>query len=121
MAIQSLGSDLRYARKMAAAGWTGIASARQEHNRNLLTPAGSAVWIPAALGAGIGILSGLGARRRSASWVALGGFVGSILGFGAGVAWQSRHFTGSAARNAARHIGAVLDERWLERNPINYA
>jgi hypothetical protein len=51
----------------------------------------------------------------------MGGLVGSALGFGGGVAWASRGFTGTAARHAIRGVNNVRDARWLERNPIDYA
>jgi hypothetical protein len=60
-------------------------------------------------------------KRRSVSSVALNGLIGSIVGFGAGAAFGLRGFAGSAARNSTQLINAVLDERFLERNPIDYA
>lgn len=114
--LRSLESELSYAKKIAGAGWEGIASARQDVNRNPFAMA----WMPTAVGAGIGIVTSL-IRRRSASIAALGGMVGGAVGFGAGIAWGSKQFARTAARKSIRAINAVRDARWLERNPIDYA
>jgi len=116
--LRSLKSELLYATEMAGAGLNGIASARQDFDRNLFTPA----WMPTAIGGGIGLLSRfLVGKRRSASSVAIGGLLGSVVGFTAGVAWKSRHVTGTAARKSIRLVNAVRDARWLEQNPVDYA
>ena len=60
-------------------------------------------------------------KRRSASSVVIGGLLGSVVGWGAGVAWKSRHFAGAATTKAMRSIHAVRDAHWLEQNPIDYA
>lgn len=121
--LRMVESDLVYARKMVGAGWDGIASARKELNGEVFTSASKAAgWTPTAIGAGLGMLSShLIGKRRSASSVAMGGLIGSVVGFGAGVAWGSRRFTGTAARKSIRLMTAVRDARWLERNPIDYA
>jgi hypothetical protein len=49
------------------------------------------------------------------------GLLGGVIGFGAGVAWESRRLTASAACGALRNISKVRDEHWLERHPIDYA
>ncbi len=77
---------------------------------------------PAALGACLGAL-GISSRSRQKS---LGralafGLLGGAIGLGAGVVWRSRRLVASAAGGAARSIGRVRDERWLDRHPINYA
>ena len=121
--VHTVKSDLAYLGRLVGAGLDGIASARHEVDGGAFTPASkAAVWTSTAIGAAIWMLSGgLVGNRRSASNVAVGGLVGSVLGFGAGVAWGSRRFTGTAARSAIRQINTARDERWLERNPIDYA
>jgi hypothetical protein len=47
--------------------------------------------------------------------------LGGALGFGVGVAWESRRLTTSVASGAAKSISKVRDEHWLEKNPIDYA
>jgi len=47
--------------------------------------------------------------------------LGCAIGLGAGFAWNSRHLSASVAENALKNIGKVRDERWLTKNPVNYA
>jgi hypothetical protein len=123
MEVRSLRSDLSYFRQLVGAGWDGIASARQELNSGVFpSPRQAVLWTPAAIGATIGVLGPrLIGNRKSASSMAMGGLVGSVLGFGAALAWSSRRFTGPAARKAVRNVNAARDARWLETHPINYA
>jgi hypothetical protein len=124
MRISSLlASDIMYVRNMIGAGLNGINSVRDEAYVAGLTPAmKDAGWTPAVLGAAIGVLSTCFDKdRRSVPRVAIAGLVGSALGFGGGVAWRSRRFTGIAARRAIRGVNSVRDARWLEKNPIDYA
>jgi len=124
MRISSLpASEMAYFKNLIGAGRDGITSARNEMHGDVFTPAlKDAAWTPAALGAAIGVLSAcFGKERRSFTRAAIGGLVGSVLGFGGGVAWASRRFTGIAARRAVRGVNSVRDARWLERHPIDYA
>jgi hypothetical protein len=118
-----LASDIAYFRNLIKAGLNGITSARNETTGGIFTPRWkSAAWTPALVGAALGALSTcFGKGRRSVPRAAMGGLVGSALGFGGGVAWASRGFTGTAARHAIRGVNNVRDARWLERNPIDYA
>ncbi|HUB79867.1 MAG TPA: hypothetical protein VMB03_13765 [Bryobacteraceae bacterium] len=113
-----LESELSYARRIAGAGWESVISARQQ--KEIFPASTKAIWIAVAVGAGVGVLSRLG-KRSTASTVAIGALIGSVVGFGAGIAWESRQFTGAVARTAKREIGAVRDAHWLERHPIDYA
>src|SRR5512146_714346 len=77
---------------------------------------------PAALVACIGMLGGYsGNRNRSLRRTLEYGAVGGAIGFGVGLAWQSRRLTASVASGAWKKLGRVRDEHWLERNPIDYA
>jgi hypothetical protein len=97
-------------------------SARKAADGRPLRPALTrAVWAPTAAGAAIGVLSVCFSTRRSGASVAVGGLIGSALGFGGGVAWASRGFTRDVARRAIRNVNVVRDARWLEKNPIAYA
>jgi hypothetical protein len=118
-----LASDIAYFKDLTRAGLDGIASARNETSGGVFTPASkTATWTPAAIGAAIGILSTcFNKDRRSVPRAAIGGLVGSALGFGGGVAWSSGFFTGTAARRAIGGVNSVRDARWLERHPIDYA
>src|SRR5437763_659568 len=99
---QVLISDLSYFKQLVTAGWNGVTSARREAKGDVLAAHSKAIlWTPAAIGAAAGALgSGLVARRRSTSRVAVGGAVGCAVACGATLAWASRHSTGRAVRSA---------------------
>ncbi len=123
MAFHWLDVDVAYLKGLAAAGFEGIRTARHEMYDSVTEARPERVlWPPAALG---GALGALGARligkRKSASAVALGGLVGSMVGCGAALAWSSRGLAGPCARGAARRVNALRDARWLAANPIDYA
>ena len=120
---QWLESDITYARKLAEAGVNGVTSVWNEPGDRAFAPVlRNSVLVTTVIGGMIGALSALlGGRRRSGYGTALGGLVGSAIGFGGGVAWASRDFTGAAARSAIRKVNTVRDARWLEKNPIDYA
>jgi hypothetical protein len=117
-----LASDIAYFRDLIKAGLNGITTARNERS-GIFTPRWqAAAWTPALVGAAVGALSTCFDKdRRSVPRAAVAGLVGSALGFGGGIAWASRGFTGTAARHAIRGVNNVRDARWLERNPIDYA
>jgi hypothetical protein len=119
----SLKSDITYVGYLAKAVLDGVTSAPKGTANRAFTPVlSSTVWKPTAIGTAIGVLSAsLSRRHRSGYWMAVGGLVGSALGFGAGVAWASRDFTGAVARGTIRKVNSVRDARWLEKNPIAYA
>jgi hypothetical protein len=49
------------------------------------------------------------------------GLLGGAIGFGAGVTWKAQGLAASIARRSFENTRPVRDQRWLERNPINYA
>jgi hypothetical protein len=116
-------ADLGYLKQLIGAGWEGVASAPGETGSSLLAPSRKAgPWTTAAAGAALGILGArLIARRKNASTLAMGGMTGSIVGFGAAMAWASRSVVRVAARNAIRRVNAERDAHWLAMNPIDYA
>jgi hypothetical protein len=116
----TLTSDARYVVNLIQAGMDGVVSARKTTDTSPLFI--SPVWVPAAIGAAVGVWTASRSRnRRSGYAVAMSGLVGSALGLGCGMAWASRNFTGSLARGAMREINTVRDARWLAENPIDYA
>lgn len=77
---------------------------------------------PAVLGACIGVLSSYqGPREKSANRTLAYGLLGGLIGLVSGIAWKSRRLTASVAGSAFKNIGRARDERWLTRNPIDYA
>jgi hypothetical protein len=120
---QWLESDITYVRNLAEAGVNGVSSVWNRPGDRALAPTlRDSVSVGTAIGGAIGILSILLARRRRSGYgTALGGLVGCAIGFGGGVAWASRDFTGAAARSVIHRVNAVREARWLEKNPIDYA
>jgi hypothetical protein len=118
-AVFPVATELAYAKRLIGAGWEGFASARGERETRTLP---GVSWTPAAIGAAVGVLSARAfGNRRSASTVALGAVIGSMVGCGAAVAWKSRGLVLPAALGALREVNAIRDARWLETNPIDYA
>jgi len=119
---ESLKSDAGYVRDLVGAGWAGIDSARRDSGEPWMTPAFKrTVWLPIAIGTAVGVAAAYSKSSRKTRYAVLGGLLGSVVGFGAGVAWASRGVTGAAARNAISKVNTVRDARWLEKNPIAYA
>jgi hypothetical protein len=120
-------SNADYGRRLLDSGIAGARSGRKAFlNGESLTPflsesVRSAVK-PAVLGACIGVLGSYpGYRQTSIARALAFGLLGSAIGLGAGLAWESRRLTASAAGGALRNIGRVRDEHWLTKHPIDYA
>ncbi len=77
---------------------------------------------PAVLGACLGVLGSYPAsREKSISRTLAYGLLGGVIGFGAGVVWESRRLSASVACGALKNIGKVRDEHWFAKHPIDYA
>jgi len=74
--------------------------------------------VPTILGAGLGWLGG---SRRSTNRGLVWAFLGGVIGFGAGVAWENGKLTASVASSAWKSINKTRDAHWFEKNPIDYA
>ena len=118
-----LGSDITYVRSLAEAGVNGVPGVWNGAGTRAYPPVlRNSGWVSTAIGGTIGALSALLFRRRRSGYgTALGGLVGSAIGFGGGVAWASRDLTGTVARSVIQEVNAVRDARWLEKNPVDYA
>jgi hypothetical protein len=118
-----LKSEVEYGRNLADSGWQGARDALQgKPVGEILSNSVRASWAPTAMGVGVGALCGLLAQRRkprTAVVVALG-VVGGVVGFTAGVAWETRQLSSGIARGAMRNIGSIRDSHWLGKHPINF-
>jgi len=120
-------SEVEYGRKVLGSGIEGALSGRADflNGRPLAPFVNESVreaLKPALLGACIGLLgSRVGNQNGSIGRMLLFGLLGGAIGFGAGVAWESRSMTASAARGALRNIHAARDEHWVEKHPVAYA
>jgi hypothetical protein len=120
-------SEFEYGRRVVNSGVEGACAGRETYlNGRSLTPflgeAARTALTTAGVGACVGMLSGYRGNGRSSIGRILGfGFLGSLIGFASGIAWESRDLTASVAATALKNIGRVSDEHWLEKHPIDYA
>ena len=122
-------SNADYGRKILNSGLDGARSAREAFlNGRPLTPFLSdsmrSALKPALIGACLGALGSYPNHRHNQflpSRLFAYGFLGGVIGFGAGVAWESRGLTASVAAGALKNMERVSDEHWLEKHPIDYA
>ena len=120
-------SEVEYGRKVLNSGLEGARSGREAflHGRSI-TPflSGSVrnALKPATIGAWAGALSSYPGNRNPSIGRTVGfGLLGAVIGFGAGLIWESRALTASAGARAWKNIARVRDEHWLEKHPIDYA
>lgn len=119
-------SEVSYGRKVLDAGLEGTRSGREAFLEGKpLTPylndSARKAIIPAAIGTCLGMAGGATGRNRSVGRVLAFSLLGGAIGFGLGLAWESRGLTQRAVSSAIRKIGKVCDEHWFERHPIDYA
>jgi len=119
--------NLEYGRKVLSSGLEGAHAGREAFlNGRSITPVLNEsvckAWKPAVIGACVGVLASYpGRQRKTVGRVATSGFLGAVVGFCAGIAWETRWLGRSVTRGAMRNIGKVRDEHWLETHPIDYA
>jgi hypothetical protein len=120
-------SNVDYGRKLADSAVAGARTGEHEFLKEeslgpVLGEFARQALGPAIIGACLGALGGyFGSGRRSKTTSLAGALVGGAIGFGAGVIWDSRHFTASVASGAWKSIRKTRDEHWFEQNPIDYA
>ena len=120
-------SSVVYGRKLFHSGVDGARAGRESflHGESIepyLNESLRNAVVPAAIAALIGFLGSCSESRQRSAAKALGyGVLGGAIGFGAGMAWESRRLSASVASGAMKSIGKVRDEHWLEKNPIDYA
>ena len=120
-------SQADYGRELLHSGIDGARSGREaflkgESLTPFLSESVRSALKPAVLGVCLGVLGGYpGSREKSASRALACGLLGGVIGFGAGVVWESRRLTASVTSSALRNIGRVRDDHWLTKHPIDYA
>jgi len=120
-------SNADYSRDVFHSGIEGARSGREAFlNGESITPflseTARKALKPAALGACIGVVGSYPGSRQKPTIITLAyGLLGGAIGFFAGLVWESRHLTASAAGGALKSMGRVRDEHWLTKHPIDYA
>ncbi|MGC2477964.1 MAG: hypothetical protein WA485_26735 [Candidatus Sulfotelmatobacter sp.] len=120
-------SNVDYGRKLVDSAVEGARTGegkflKEESLISFLGESARQALAPAAIGACLGALGGyLATGRRSRARALVCAVLGGAVAFGAGVIWESRQFTASVASGSWKSIGKTRDERWLEKNPIDYA
>ena len=124
---RSLGPYVRYGQTLVKSGVSGLRSGQEAHLNGQPLSAALSESARASLSlATIGACAGLlrfylsGRRGRIPKSIACG-VAGSAIGFCAAFVWETRNLTASMGRSARKQMGAVRDQRWLERHPIDYA
>lgn len=117
----------RYCQAVFESGISGLRTGEQSYLRGqplsavLARPACNSLSI-GLIGACIGLLSqSRQPRNKRLLKGIVYGTVGSVVGFCAGFAWNTRELTANAARSALHEIDSTRDTLWLERHPIDYA
>jgi hypothetical protein len=120
-------SNVDYGRKVLSSGIEGARSGREAflHGESLtpfLSESVPDALKPALLGACLGMLGSYSYNQHKSVGRTLAyGLLGGAVGFGAGIAWETRRLASSVASGALKNMGKVCDEHWLEKHPIDYA
>jgi hypothetical protein len=120
-------STVDYGRKLVDSAADGIRTGEDEFLVDgRLTPylakGATRSLAPAAIGAVLGAYCGsLRHGCRSTARILTGCILGGLVGFGAGMVWETRYLTESIGTNVHKRVQSARDEHWLEENPIDYA
>ncbi len=122
-----LTSRVSYGQQLWKSGLSGLSSGRDAHLNGrplseVLSESARASLGLATLGACAGLLRYcLPARRNRIPKALACGLLGGAFGFLAGFGWRTRELTESMTRSAAKKMGVVRDQHWLDTHPIDYA
>lgn len=130
--MQWVESNFDYARKLASSGIEGASFGRDEFLKGecvgpFLTEAARQALGPAAVGLCLGTLGSRFANHdahrtsKSAGRTLAFSIVGGMIGFAAGLICNTQGLTAKVARRGFENTRPLRDEKWLKRNPINYA
>jgi hypothetical protein len=120
-------STVDYGRKLVHSTVDGVLAGEEEFlEKGRLGPylanGAKQSFYPAAVGVVVGACVGcFESNRRNAANVVAGGLLGGLIGFGAGMIWETRKLTASIGSSVRRNVQLTRDEHWLQQNPIDYA
>lgn len=121
-----LASEFSYFRRLLSAGLDAATPFQgdapdQSPARPEWGDAARRAWVPALIGTAVGMSAVcIAFRGKSRRDTLVGALVGGAVGFGGGVAWSSRDATTTLVKHAAKNIGVVRNDHWLEKHPICY-
>ena len=119
-------SNVDYGRKLVNSAIEGARNGSGEfhesrspgaHACDALMHALSPAVFAACMGAWCGSVGSRRALSRKLACSALGG----IIGFSAGMLWESRRLTSGIAFSVRKSLRQTRDEHWIENHPIDYA
>ena len=120
-------STVGYGRKLVQSTVSGVRTGEEQFRQSgQLTPylerTAKESLCPTAVGAVVGACIGYhGNERRSVGRLVVGGILGGLIGFGAGLLWETRDLTASVGSDVRKNVQLTRDEHWLQRHPIDYA
>jgi hypothetical protein len=121
-------SEVEYGVKLFNSGVEGARCGREEflHGEPLEPYVENSVrqaWVPAAMGACLGMMAGAPHDHDRRPIMRMLGFalLGGAIGFTAGIAWETRRLTASVASGVVNNVSKVRDEHWFQKHPIDYA
>ncbi len=121
-----IASNVQYGRDLANSGLEGAGRGREEFLQGqplapFLGKAAARALKHAATGVCLGVLVGSMSRKPRLSRALAWGTLGGAIGFGAALSWRTHSLAASMGRGALKNVNRVRDQRWLEKNPIDYA
>lgn len=119
-------SDVQYRQRLLLSAMEGLKSGKAAFLNDrpvssYLNQCARESFSPAMIAASVGALIACSRVRHKSAKAATLGMIGCAIGFGAAFVWKSRRLGASMARSAWEQLGRTSDQRWLERNPIDYA
>jgi hypothetical protein len=121
-------SEVEYGLKLFNSGVEGARTGREEFLQGkpldpFIENSVRHAWLPAAVGAFLGIMAGVPHDHDRRPVIRMLGFalLGGAIGFTAGIAWETRRLTGSVASGVLTNVNKVRDEHWFRKHPIDYA
>ena len=120
-------STVGYGRKLVRSTVSGVRTGEEQFRQGgQLTPylerTAKESLCPTAVGAVVGACIGYrGTGRRNVGGMLLGGILGGLAGFSAGMLWETRDLTASVGSSVRKNVQLTRDEHWLQRHPIDYA
>jgi hypothetical protein len=119
--------NVGYGRELVSSGFQGARSAWKTSAEDVNVASAVArmardSWKPGVAGAILGAVAGyLLSERERTKYTVIGSLLGGAIGLSGSMTWSGRRVIGGIASEAMHNINEVRDQRWLDKNPIDYA